>query len=212
MSHLTLTTGQYPFDRGRKEINQDFHGLYIPREPQLSARGRGHRAGGRHQQQRRGTYRQRVGGQAFLDDYYCTSDAWPVRTSAGAGTGRHQLLADFRNPAQPFPRTGIAAMFAPSAPSWSGRRPRTWCTSATRASTGFRNGALEQLEQRSSADRPEPKARRPRPERKGPLEIDYGRCRSRSARCLFWRRTASTSSLIGVSSSTDASCHADPAR
>jgi hypothetical protein len=35
---LRISIGQYS-DKGRKEINQDFHGVYIAREPQLSAKG-----------------------------------------------------------------------------------------------------------------------------------------------------------------------------
>lgn len=36
--HLQVAVGQYS-DKGRKELNQDFHGVCIPREPQLSAKG-----------------------------------------------------------------------------------------------------------------------------------------------------------------------------
>ena len=36
--HLSVTVGQYS-DKGRKDSNQDFHGVYIPKEPQLSAKG-----------------------------------------------------------------------------------------------------------------------------------------------------------------------------
>ena len=36
--YLQVAVGQYS-DKGRKELNQDFHGVCIPREPQLSAKG-----------------------------------------------------------------------------------------------------------------------------------------------------------------------------
>jgi len=36
--HLKVSVGQYS-DKGRKEINQDFHGVFIPAEPQLSSKG-----------------------------------------------------------------------------------------------------------------------------------------------------------------------------
>jgi serine/threonine protein phosphatase PrpC len=35
---LKISAGQYS-DKGRKETNQDFHGIYVPVEPQLSAKG-----------------------------------------------------------------------------------------------------------------------------------------------------------------------------
>ena len=34
--HLKVAVGQYS-DKGRKALNQDFHGVCIPREPQLTA-------------------------------------------------------------------------------------------------------------------------------------------------------------------------------
>jgi hypothetical protein len=37
-SQLKVSIGQYS-DKGRKEINQDFHGIYIPEEPQLTSKG-----------------------------------------------------------------------------------------------------------------------------------------------------------------------------
>jgi hypothetical protein len=35
--HLKIAVGQYS-DKGRKELNQDFHGVFVPKEPQLSSR------------------------------------------------------------------------------------------------------------------------------------------------------------------------------
>ena len=37
-THLTLSVGQHS-DKGRKEINQDFHGLCVPPPSQLAAKG-----------------------------------------------------------------------------------------------------------------------------------------------------------------------------
>ena len=80
-AELKLSIGQHS-DKGRKETNQDFHGASLPKEPQLSAKGVaialadgisssdvGHVAS-----------ESAVGG--FLEDYYCTSEAWSVKTSA----------------------------------------------------------------------------------------------------------------------------------
>ena len=36
--HLQVAVGQAS-DKGRKPVNQDFHGVYIPHEPQLSSKG-----------------------------------------------------------------------------------------------------------------------------------------------------------------------------
>ena len=86
-SHLKVSVGQYS-DKGRKETNQDFHGVLIPKEPQLSAKGIAVTLAD-------GISSSQVSQQAaqsavtgFLEDYYCTSDAWSVKKS-----GEHVLSA-----------------------------------------------------------------------------------------------------------------------
>ena len=37
-NQLKISVGKFS-DKGRKEINQDFHGAYIPEEPLLSSKG-----------------------------------------------------------------------------------------------------------------------------------------------------------------------------
>ncbi|SMG65342.1 [weak similarity to] carbohydrate kinase, fggy family, partial [methanotrophic bacterial endosymbiont of Bathymodiolus sp.] len=37
-SQLKVSVGQYS-DKGRKQVNQDFHGAYIPEDPQLTSKG-----------------------------------------------------------------------------------------------------------------------------------------------------------------------------
>ena len=78
---LRIALGQYS-DRGRKEINQDFHGACVPAEPQLSAKGIAIALAD-------GVSSSSVSGEAsesavksFLEDYYCTSPAWSVKKSA----------------------------------------------------------------------------------------------------------------------------------
>ncbi|HEX6734975.1 MAG TPA: protein kinase [Azonexus sp.] len=78
--HLQVAIGQYS-DKGRKELNQDFHGVNIPREPQLSAKGIAVALAD-------GISSSPVSQQAaqsavtgFLEDYYCTADAWSVKKS-----------------------------------------------------------------------------------------------------------------------------------
>ena len=77
---LKIAVGQYS-DKGRKESNQDFHGLYVPKEPQLSSKGI---AIGLADGISSSDVSQIAAQQAvtsFLEDYFCTSEAWSVRTS-----------------------------------------------------------------------------------------------------------------------------------
>ncbi len=63
---LKISVGQHS-DKGRKETNQDFHGVLIPAEPLLEPEGHRHRAGGRHQQQQCQPGRREFGGQGISD-------------------------------------------------------------------------------------------------------------------------------------------------
>ena len=78
---LRVTVGQYS-SAGRKAANQDFHGAIVPDGAALTMKGValavadgissspvGHVAGER-------------AVKSFLTDYYCTSDAWTVKTAA----------------------------------------------------------------------------------------------------------------------------------
>ncbi len=84
---LKITAGQYS-DKGRKEINQDFYGLLVPNGPQLASKGiaialaDGISSGDVSQEAAQAAV------TSFLEDYYCTSDAWSVKTSA-----EHVLVA-----------------------------------------------------------------------------------------------------------------------
>jgi len=78
---LTVSIGQHS-SRGRKATNQDFHGALIPEEPALSMKGIAVALAD-------GISSSSVSGVAsssairsFLTDYYCTSEAWSVKTSA----------------------------------------------------------------------------------------------------------------------------------
>ena len=84
---LKITAGQYS-DKGRKEINQDFHGLCVPREPQLSGKGIAIALADGISSSDVSQEAAQAAVTAFLDDYYCTSDAWSVKTS-----GEHVLTA-----------------------------------------------------------------------------------------------------------------------
>ncbi len=80
-SKLTLSVGQYS-DQGRKEINQDFHGLCIPDEPQLSSKGVAIALADGISSSEVGHIASESAIRSFLDDYYCTSEAWSVKSSA----------------------------------------------------------------------------------------------------------------------------------
>src|SRR6187402_1430129 len=83
---LKISVGQYS-DKGRKETNQDFHGVLIPAEPLLSLKGIAIvlAAGISPSSVSRVAAESAVKG--FLTDYYCTSESWSVKTSA------HRVLA-----------------------------------------------------------------------------------------------------------------------
>ncbi len=80
-NQLAISIGQHS-DKGRKEINQDFHGALIPDEPLLSLKGIAIVLAD-------GISTSDVSGiasesavKSFLMDYYCTSESWSVKTSA----------------------------------------------------------------------------------------------------------------------------------
>ncbi|NMG46242.1 protein kinase [Aromatoleum toluvorans] len=78
---LAVTAGQFS-DKGRKEINQDFHGLCIPGEPQLSSKGIAIALADGISSSAVGHVASESAIKSFLEDYYCTSEAWSVKTSA----------------------------------------------------------------------------------------------------------------------------------
>ena len=85
-SQLKVSVGQYS-DKGRKEINQDFHGVYIPQEPQLTSKGIAIALADGISSSDVGHVASEATIKGFLDDYYCTSEAWSVKKSA------HQVLS-----------------------------------------------------------------------------------------------------------------------
>ncbi|HSG23559.1 MAG TPA: bifunctional protein-serine/threonine kinase/phosphatase, partial [Azonexus sp.] len=84
---LKITAGQYS-DKGRKEINQDFHGVLVPKEPQLSSKGIAIALADGISSSNVSQEAAQAAVTVFLEDYYCTSDAWSVKTSA-----EHVLVA-----------------------------------------------------------------------------------------------------------------------
>ncbi|BAL26376.1 bifunctional protein-serine/threonine kinase/phosphatase [Azoarcus sp. KH32C] len=80
-STLAIAAGQFS-DKGRKEINQDFHGLCVPAEPQLSSKGIAIAIADGISSSAVGHVASESAIKSFLEDYYCTSEAWSVKTSA----------------------------------------------------------------------------------------------------------------------------------
>ena len=78
---LLVATGQYS-DKGRKDSNQDFHGLCLPQEPQLGSKGVAIALADGISSSEMSRLASQAAVTGFLDDYYCTSEAWSVKTSA----------------------------------------------------------------------------------------------------------------------------------
>ena len=80
-SQLQISVGQHS-DKGRKDINQDFHGVYIPEEPQLSSKGIAITLADGISSSNVSQIASETAVTGFLEDYYCTSEAWSVKNSA----------------------------------------------------------------------------------------------------------------------------------
>ncbi len=78
---LKISSGQYS-DKGRKEINQDFHGISIPKQPQLSSKGIAIALADGISSSTVSQIASETAVKSFLEDYYCTSEAWSVKKSA----------------------------------------------------------------------------------------------------------------------------------
>ena len=80
-NQLKISIGQHS-DKGRKETNQDFHGAMIPDEPLLSLKGIAIVLADGISSSNVSQVASESAVKSFLTDYYCTSDAWSVKTSA----------------------------------------------------------------------------------------------------------------------------------
>jgi serine/threonine protein phosphatase PrpC len=78
---LKISVGQYS-DKGRKETNQDFHGVLMPKEPLLSSKGVAIALADGISSSDVGHVASESAIKSFLTDYYCTSETWSVKTSA----------------------------------------------------------------------------------------------------------------------------------
>src|SRR3954462_9721025 len=78
---LQISIGQCS-DKGRKEVNQDFHGVLIPDEPLLSTKGIAVVLADGISSSNVSQEASESAIKSFLTDYYCSSESWSVKTSA----------------------------------------------------------------------------------------------------------------------------------
>ncbi len=78
---LRISAGQHSA-KGRKPSNQDFHALLVPKEPQLASKGIAIAIADGISSSDVSQEAAQAAVVGFLEDYYCTPEAWSVRTSA----------------------------------------------------------------------------------------------------------------------------------
>ena len=81
VSQLSISVGQYS-DKGRKTLNQDFHSASIPKDPLLTSKGVVIAIADGISSSNVSHIASKASVQGFLEDYYCTSEAWSVKKSA----------------------------------------------------------------------------------------------------------------------------------
>jgi protein phosphatase len=81
MPKLSVSVGEYT-TKGRKEINQDFHGIRIPVAPLIHSKGLAIAMADGISSSKVSQEASRVSVNSFLEDYFSTSEAWSVKKSA----------------------------------------------------------------------------------------------------------------------------------
>ncbi|TMH30440.1 MAG: bifunctional protein-serine/threonine kinase/phosphatase, partial [Betaproteobacteria bacterium] len=79
-SALRISVGQHS-DKGRKAVNQDFHGVAQPSEPLLRTKGIAIALADGIGSSDVSQVASEFAVMGLLDDYYCTSEAWSVKRS-----------------------------------------------------------------------------------------------------------------------------------
>jgi serine/threonine protein kinase/serine/threonine protein phosphatase PrpC len=79
-NQLRISIGQRS-DKGRKEINQDFHGAHVPKEPLLTSKGIAIGLADGISSSEVSQFASETVVKGFLEDYYCTPESWTVKTS-----------------------------------------------------------------------------------------------------------------------------------
>lgn len=80
-NQLKITIGEHS-DKGRKEINQDFHDIRIPKEPQLTHKGIAIALADGISSSDVSQIASKVSVTTFLSDYFSTPESWSVKKSA----------------------------------------------------------------------------------------------------------------------------------
>lgn len=80
-NQLKITIGEYS-DKGRKEVNQDFHDIRIPKEPQLTNKGIAIALADGISSSEVSQIASKVSVTSFLSDYFSTPESWSVKKSA----------------------------------------------------------------------------------------------------------------------------------
>ncbi len=80
-NQLKVSIGQYS-NKGVKKINQDFHDIRIPAEPQLTNKGIAIAIADGISSSQVSQEASKVSVTSFLEDYFCTSESWSVKKSA----------------------------------------------------------------------------------------------------------------------------------
>lgn len=80
MTTLRVSIGQCS-DKGRKPVQQDFHGARIPKEPLATLKGVCVALADGISSSEVSAEASEAAVVGFLEDYYCTSEAWSVKTS-----------------------------------------------------------------------------------------------------------------------------------
>lgn len=78
---LKISIGEYS-SAGRKEINQDFHDIYVPKEPQLSTKGIAIALADGISSSEVSQVASQSAVNSFLTDYFATPESWSVKKSA----------------------------------------------------------------------------------------------------------------------------------
>ena len=79
-AELQVSIGQYS-DKGRKEDNQDCHGSFIPQDSLLILKGIAVAMADGISSSDTSHIASETAVKTFIDDYYCTSEAWTVKSS-----------------------------------------------------------------------------------------------------------------------------------
>ena len=81
LTELKIAAGQHS-DKGRKEINQDCHGIRLPEQPLLRTKGIAIALADGISSSAVSQIASHTAVTGFLQDYYCTPESWSVKTSA----------------------------------------------------------------------------------------------------------------------------------